>query len=70
MRNLLSRQLQWLFGSRVRDPIALAEAGGLTPGWQSVRLDKVGSVSASEQVEIDWDDDLLNEQYRRFHNGS
>ncbi len=43
---------------------------GLTGGWQSVRLDKVGSVSGSDLFETDWDDRLLEEQYRRFHNGS
>jgi len=43
---------------------------GLTEGWKSVRLDKVGSVSGSILLETDWNDTLLDEQYRRFLNGS
>ena len=31
-------------------------------------LDRVGSVSAS--IEFEFNDSLLEEQYRRFHNGS
>jgi len=33
-------------------------------------LDKVGSVSGSPQSSLPWDDALIEEQYRRFHNGS
>jgi len=33
-------------------------------------LDKVGSMSGSTPPELHWDDAVLNEQYRRFHNGS
>jgi len=66
---ILTEQLQWLFGSR-REPIAQAEEKGLTPDWRSVRLDKVGSVSGSFLMETDWDDALIEEQYRRFLNGS
>jgi len=33
-------------------------------------LDRVGSVSASTEVELHWPPDaLIEEQYRRFHNG-
>ena len=66
----LREQLLWLFGSDVSEPIAEAEAKGLTPSWKSVRLDKVGSVSALRAlIEVDWDDLLLDEQYQRFRNG-
>jgi len=33
-------------------------------------LDKVGSVSALVEVEDHWVDEVLEDQYRRFHNGS
>ncbi len=33
-------------------------------------LDKVGSVSAPTVLELHWDDDIINQQYRRFLNGS
>ena len=33
-------------------------------------LDKVGSVSGSDRLALHWDDALLDNQYRRFHNGS
>jgi len=45
-------------------------AMGLTPDVHAVRLDKSGSVSASEPMSFIFDDDVLEEQYRRFHNGS
>ncbi len=43
---------------------------GLTRGDECVRLDKSGSVSASELLQLHWDDAVINEQYRRFLNGS
>jgi len=45
---------------------------GLTPLSDSVRVDMVGSVSGLVEVEDDfvWCDRLLDQQYRRFHNGS
>ena len=44
---------------------------GLAPRGELGYFDKVGSVSALvEPVEPIWVDQLLNEQYRRFHNGS
>ena len=52
------------------DPIGLPEAGGLTPHWKSVRLDKVGSVSGLTHLQTHWDDALINQQYQRFLNGS
>ncbi len=40
-------------------------------GWSDMcYLDSMGSVSGSEQPEIHWDDAVIEEQYRRFHNGS
>ena len=42
----------------------------LTEDAGSVTLDIVGSVSASELPELVFDDALLEEQHRRFHNGS
>ncbi len=33
-------------------------------------LDKVGSVSAIDQLDFIFDDAVLEEQHRRFHNGS
>ena len=33
-------------------------------------LDTVGSVSDSSHPEVHWDDALIEEQDRRFHNGS
>ena len=44
--------------------------GALTEDDQAVRLDKSGSVSGSDQLSSHWDDELIEEQYRRFHNGS
>jgi len=43
---------------------------GLTPMSDCVSVDRLGSVSASEHLESHWDDDVIEEQYRRFHNGS
>ncbi len=44
---------------------------GLTEGREGVRLDKVGSVSAMVEVEDHWaDEKVIDEQYRRFLNGS
>ncbi len=45
-------------------------AMGLTGDEEAVRLDKSGSVSGSFPIELHWDDGLIEEQYRRFHNGS
>ena len=39
----------------------------LTSGWKSVRLDRSVSVSGTTLLETHWDDDLINEQHRRFH---
>ena len=70
MNRVLSSVNAW-FGRLTKRPESLDVAGGLTPGWQSVRLDKVDSVSASEfLIEVDWDDQILNQQYQRFLNGS
>jgi len=33
-------------------------------------LDRVGSVSGLPLPKIHWDHELIDEQYRRFHNGS
>jgi len=33
-------------------------------------LDRVGSVSGSLSPRLHWDDAVIEEQYRRFHNGS
>ncbi len=52
------------FGSQLELP-----AEGLTRGWQSVRLDRVGSVSGLMHLETDWDDAVIDEQYRRFLHG-
>ncbi len=46
---------------------------GLTRSAQGVRLDKLGSVSASEAVTDLYEfvsEDMTEDQYRRFHNGS
>ncbi len=43
---------------------------GLTPREFAVRLDRVDSVSGLILPSLDFDDALLDEQYRRFHNGS
>ncbi len=43
---------------------------GLAPRGELGYLDKVGSVSGSTHQEIHWDDALIEEQYRRFLNGS
>jgi len=49
-----------------------AEFLGVDERQLSLYLDRVGSVSALVEVEEDhvWDDRLLDEQDRRFHNGS
>ncbi len=57
--------LFWLF----KKPETSGVAGGLTPGWKSVRLDKVGSVSGSDLMETDWDDAAIEDQQLRFLNG-
>ena len=41
---------------------------GLTPHEASVILDSQVSVSGSSLVELHWDDALIEDQYRRFHN--
>ncbi len=33
-------------------------------------LDLLGSVSGSDQPDLIWDNEVIQEQYRRFHNGS
>ena len=45
---------------------------GLTLLSDSVRLDIVGSVSALAEAEDShvFDDQVIDQQYRRFHNGS
>ena len=44
---------------------------GLTPAEDSVTLDMVGSVSGLElERDIHASDDLIDQQYRRFLNGS
>ena len=43
---------------------------GLTGAPEDVILDIEGSVSALVEVEDHWDYDIIDEQYRRFHNGS
>ena len=44
---------------------------GVDMGQVVMYLDKVGSVSGSPFPELHWEcDHLLEEQYRRFHNGS
>jgi len=43
---------------------------GLTQDGKCVRLDKSSRVTASSPVELHWDDEVIEEQYRRFHNGS
>ncbi len=62
----------WLRGFKAGrvEPIARAEAGRLTEDWSSIRLDNVGSVSALSLLETHWDDALLEDQHRRFLNGS
>ena len=59
-----------------RSPEGLAQrelerAGDLTRSDKGVSLDMVGSVSALVDVEGShvFDDQLLDNQYRRFHNG-
>ena len=42
----------------------------LTRSDEVVTLDKVGSVSGSILSVSHWDDAVINEQYRRFLNGS
>ena len=47
------------------------EIPGVDMGQLSLYFDKVGSVSGSPSPEVHWEcDHLLEEQYRRFHNGS
>ena len=43
---------------------------GLLPRVVSVIVDIPGSVSALVEVEDHWVDEVIDEQYRRFHNGS
>ena len=43
---------------------------GLAPRGEREYLDSRVSVSASELMVLHWDDALVNEQYRRFLNGS
>jgi len=43
---------------------------GLTEGADQCRLDKSGSVSALVEGEGHWVPELLDQQYRRFLNGS
>ena len=45
---------------------------GLTPFSDSVIVDKVGSVSGLMPFEsmMEWDEQFLDQQYRRFLNGS
>jgi len=43
---------------------------GLAPRGELEYVDKVGSVSGLRRDETHWVDELLEEQYRRFHNGS
>ncbi len=52
--------------------IARAEEKGLTPDVDCVRLDLVGSVSGLRRDETDhvFDDEIVDNQYRRFLNGS
>ncbi len=52
--------------------LELAGFRGVDKSMAPWYLDKVGSVSALVEVEGDhvFDDQLLEDQYRRFHNGS
>ncbi len=59
-----------LFHSRPTTRELSSGSKGLTSGWKSVRLDKVGSVSGLKLIETHWDDAVINEQYQRFLNGS
>ncbi len=43
---------------------------GLAPRGDHAYLDKVDSVSALAEAEVPFDHELLDEQYRRFLNGS
>jgi len=45
---------------------AQAEERGLTAGDNSVRLDMSDSVSGTSFVDLHWDDELIDVQYRRF----
>ena len=56
--------------SRGREVAQQLSLEGLTPLSDSVRVDIPVSVSASMGPLLHWDDALLEEQYRRFHNGS
>ena len=55
-------------------PEGLAQRGDAAPGVDAMELpryiDRVGSVSGSLPPGLRWDDELIEEQYRRFHNGS
>ncbi len=46
------------------------EFGAVDAGRVSGYLDRVGSVSGSHPDDTHWDDALIDEQDRRFHNGS
>ena len=46
------------------------EFDGVDAMESSSYLDRVGSVSASEPMEIIFDDGVLDQQYRRFLSGS
>ena len=46
------------------------ESRGVDTGPELQYLDKVGSVSGSPLTETHWSDALIEDQYRRFHNGS
>ena len=42
----------------------------LTPGWKSVRLDRVGKGDRIDHIlETHWDDALIEEQFRRYYFG-
>ena len=59
-------------GFLTRRGYELARVYGVDKTEESRYLDKVGSVSAMVEVEEFhvWDDQVLDQQYRRFHNGS
>ena len=46
------------------------EFDGVDKRQMSLYLDKVCSVSGSSLPLLHWDEAVLEEQYRRFHNGS
>ena len=43
---------------------------GLTDFERSVKVDIPSSVSASMGPSLHWDDELIDQQYRRFNHGS